>query len=165
MASIIRLSEGANLALHATMLLAKTPTQSQDTAHLAARIGASGAHLSKVLQRLQHAGIVKSIRGPKGGFALAHEPGQITLLDICEVIEGPIEVRTCLLERPICGAGQCIFGTFLGSATREFRDLLKRTTLAKVTRRDGKPEPVKQRKPVTAPRAGRSGKGARDRAA
>jgi len=145
MASIIRLSEGANLALHAAMLLAEAPAQSQDTAHLAARIGASSAHLSKILQRLQHAGVVKSSRGPKGGFALAREPGQITLLDICEVIEGPIEVRTCLLEQPICGPGRCIFGAFLGSASREFRDLLRGTTLSKAAGSRGKPKAEKNR--------------------
>lgn len=147
MADIIRLSEGANLALHATMLLAGKLAQPQDTATLAETMGASSAHLSKVLQRLQRAGIVNSVRGPKGGFTLARKPQDITLLSIYEVIEGPLEVRTCLLGRAVCKPGKCIFGDFLGSARREFKELLSQTTLASVPPGHGNfvSEPVQKR--------------------
>jgi Rrf2 family protein len=137
MANLIRFSEGANLALHATMLLAGNPAQPQDTATLAETLGASSAHLSKVLQRLQRAGMVHSVRGPKGGFTLARKAEDITLLSIYEVIEGRLDVRTCLLDRPVCQAGKCIFGDFLSSARREFRALLDQTTLANIASSQG----------------------------
>ncbi len=132
MASIVRLTEGANLALHAMIFLAACPDVPQDTATLAERIGASIAHLSKVLQRLQRAGFVTAVRGPKGGFHLARPAAEISLLSIYETIEGALEVRHCLLDKPVCTPHTCIFGDLFSSANQQFRDLLAKLTLASI---------------------------------
>jgi Rrf2 family protein len=130
MASIVRLTEGANLALHAVVLLAQHPLQSVDNKTLARQLGASGAHLSKVMQRLQKAGILTSVRGPKGGFMLARNPDTVTMLDVYEVIEGPYEIRECLLDKEVCGTQGCLFGGLLRKAGEEFRELLTRTRIS-----------------------------------
>jgi Rrf2 family protein len=130
MASIVHLSEGANLALHAVMRLAQDPHALLDTRSLAGELGGSVAHLSKVLQRLQRAGILASVRGPAGGFRLARPPADVTLLQVYELIEGPLEIRDCLLDTPMRCPGHCLFGDFLRSTGTRFRDLMTRTTLA-----------------------------------
>ncbi|NTU43709.1 MAG: Rrf2 family transcriptional regulator [Nitrospirales bacterium] len=58
--------------------------------------------LSKILQKLVRSGIVKSFRGVKGGFQLAREPQEITLLDVVEATEGPISVNICTHDESRC---------------------------------------------------------------
>ena len=46
-------------------------------------------YLHKILQQLCKAGILKSKRGPRGGFVIGRDPSEITLLQIIEAIDGP----------------------------------------------------------------------------
>ena len=133
MGTIFKLTEGANLALHAMMLLADSPENSRDTATMAKELEASAHHLSKVMQRLQRAGMVTSIRGPRGGFRLASDPKTVTLLDVYAAVEGDMEIHSCLMGRPICEHPNCPLGAAIGKAGKEFRDILKKTTLAQVS--------------------------------
>ncbi|HHY46071.1 MAG TPA: Rrf2 family transcriptional regulator [Firmicutes bacterium] len=58
--------------------------------------------LRKIFQKLAGAGIVKSVRGPRGGFSLAREPEDVTVLEVVEAIQGPLAVNRCLLGRDAC---------------------------------------------------------------
>lgn len=49
----------------------------------------SVAYLEQLLHRLKKQGVVISIRGPKGGYLLAKEPGQISIGEIVRVLDGP----------------------------------------------------------------------------
>ncbi|MGA2044035.1 MAG: Rrf2 family transcriptional regulator [Roseiarcus sp.] len=53
---------------------------------LAARHDLPPRHLEGVLQGLVHAGILKGVRGPRGGYALAREPGKITAGEIVRTV-------------------------------------------------------------------------------
>ncbi len=46
-------------------------------------------YLEQIFQRLRRARLVEGKRGPGGGYLLARSPGQITLRDIVEAVEGP----------------------------------------------------------------------------
>ena len=48
-------------------------------------------YLLKILLQLVRSEVLGSIRGPRGGFYLSRPPGEITLLQIFEAIEGPLE--------------------------------------------------------------------------
>lgn len=66
--------------------------------------------LLKIMPSLIKAGIVKSQRGSGGGYYLAKEPENITLLDVVEAIEGPVCLNRCLLDYNACskkGAPKC----------------------------------------------------------
>jgi Rrf2 family protein len=89
----------------------------------------SEAHLSKVMQRLAKAGLVKSTRGPKGGFVLGEAGLSTSLLSIFEAIEGPIADASCLLTVSECPFRQCLFGGLLDRMTVEFKDYMKTKTL------------------------------------
>ena len=45
-------------------------------------------YLEQLLATLRRGGLVQSQRGAKGGYLLAREPGQITLLDVVSCLEG-----------------------------------------------------------------------------
>lgn len=132
MSSIFKLTEGANLALHAMMVLAETPEQPRDTAAMARELECSANHLSKVMQRLQRGGLVTSLRGPKGGFRLAVAADKVSLLEIYMVVEGPFEVHHCMMGNAVCTHPNCPLGKALGRAGEEFRDILKNTNLAQI---------------------------------
>ncbi len=138
MGTIFKLSEGTNLALHAMMLLAETPERTLDTAAMAERLDVSAHHLSKVMQRLQRGGMVSSTRGPKGGFMLAKKAAAVTLLDIYTVIEGPMEIKACLMNHPVCEHPHCPIGKAIAKSGKEFRNLLKNTKLAEIVKRVAK---------------------------
>jgi Rrf2 family protein len=55
----------------------------------------SASYLLKHLQALSGAGIVRTLPGPKGGYRLARQPSEITLLDIVLAVEGPGPAFRC----------------------------------------------------------------------
>ncbi len=96
---------------------------------LAEALHASEAHLSKVLQRLERAGLVKSRRGPGGGFQLARPPGEISLREVCEAVEGRYEASDCPFGLSICD-GQGVLAEELGKVTGRLLEFLERTKLS-----------------------------------
>jgi Rrf2 family protein len=124
MASVLRISEGATLALHTTALLASRPGKVMSTRKIAAILKVSEAHLSKVLQRLARLGLVRSIRGARGGFLIGHEPEDATLLDVYEAIDGPLRPSTCLMQHRACQGRGCIFGKILETINEDVRKQL-----------------------------------------
>lgn len=132
MTGMLRITEAASLGLHTAVLLAKNPAQMMSTHTIADILRASEAHLSKVLQRLTRAGLVRSVRGPGGGHALGRSAEQITLLDVYEAIEGQIPSSSCLYSTGLCGGRQCIFGSLLGDVNRLVREQLGGTRLTEV---------------------------------
>lgn len=55
-------------------------------------------YLFKIMQELVKANILRSKRGPRGGFALARKPSSITMLDVIEAVEGPLSGALMLAE-------------------------------------------------------------------
>jgi len=132
MSNILKISEAASLATHSMVFLAANPEKPHSTREMANLLLASEAHLSKVLQRLSRHGLVQSVRGPRGGFRLAKPGGQVRLLEVYEAIEGKVVEIHCLLSSKVCNGGGCVFGGFLESASRQFRDYLAHTTLSDI---------------------------------
>ncbi|CAA0086604.1 HTH-type transcriptional regulator CymR [Starkeya nomas] len=54
---------------------------------LAARHELPPRHLEPVLQALVHAGVLKGVRGPRGGYELARERRRITVAEVVRVVE------------------------------------------------------------------------------
>jgi Rrf2 family protein len=132
MSNVPKISEAASMALHAMAGLAQEPERALTTGAMASRLGVSEAHLSKVLQRLARVGLVRSTRGPKGGFRLARASDQISLREVYETIEGPLQARTCLLEVPACDQQHCILGDLLPTISHLVADYLGNTRLSDV---------------------------------
>jgi len=130
MSGLVKVSDAASLGLHAAVLLATRTGTFVPAVRMAEELGVSQAHLAKVLQWLARAGIVRSVRGPHGGFALARNPGAISLAEVFEAIEGPLTPGGCLLGRPACDGTKCIFGGLLAKVETEVGRYLAATTLA-----------------------------------
>ena len=61
--------------------------------------------LARVMAKLSRAGLVASQEGRGGGSRLSRTPGEITLRDAVEALEGPFEVTKCIMEDRACGGG------------------------------------------------------------
>lgn len=128
----LKISEAASLAMHALGYLANREDGPITSREIATRFDISEAHLSKVLQRLVKVELVRSIRGPKGGFILTRAPESVTLLEIFEAIEGRFEPSQCLLSSAICDGDSCILGKIVVEANSMLRGRLQATTLEEV---------------------------------
>lgn len=59
-------------------------------------------YIPQILANLVRAGLLKALSGPDGGYTLAREPAEITLLDIVVAAEGPVELDACVLRGGPC---------------------------------------------------------------
>ena len=132
MPSLIKMSEAASIALHAMSLLAHGGKGKLSVKEMAARLKVSEPHLSKVLQRLAKSGLVQSTRGPGGGFALKRPAAEISLLQVYETIEGPIDHSRCLFNHPVCQGEQCVIGGLLEPVDRMALEYLSGTHLSEL---------------------------------
>lgn len=129
MASILKISQATSLALHTMVFLAERPDAQVSTREIAATLRRSEYHLAKVLQRLTRAGLVRSVRGPKGGFRLLDGWEGITLLQIYEAMEGPLLPGNCISGEPVCTRVKCIMGGLTRMVNRQVMDYLNKTSL------------------------------------
>ncbi len=131
MSEVLKISEAVSLAIHAMMVLSgRVEGQTLPVSHIAEFLGVSRAHLAKVFQRLSKAGLVRSTRGPAGGFALTRPASDITLLEVFETMEGPLEETRCLLDKPVCdGKTCCMLGSLLHDVHKRVYDHMAGTTL------------------------------------
>ena len=75
-------------AMEAVLYIAyNTPGGAISSRDIAARQGLPPRYLEGLMQKLVHAGILRGIRGPKGGYVLAKERRRIALSDVCAVLQ------------------------------------------------------------------------------
>jgi Rrf2 family protein len=129
MPSLFNVSVAASIGLHATSLLACASSPMHGR-RISERLGVSEAHLSKVLQRLVKTGLVRARRGPRGGFELKRPPEEITLREIYEAVEGPLDVSTCPFAVPLCAGGPCALGDRFRNAGGELLDFMGKALLS-----------------------------------
>lgn len=67
-------------------------------ASIAERQHISVAYLEQLFMKLRRAGLVKAIRGPKGGYQLARAPSEISVADIMSAADEPVRMNRCSVE-------------------------------------------------------------------
>lgn len=108
---------------------------------IAANQGISERYLEQLISALRNAGLVTSMRGAQGGYALAKEPAAITVGDVIKVMEGPIALVDCLLadkrENPYCKkAGVCVTRDVWAKVCDSINEVLDSITLADLCRKE-----------------------------
>ncbi len=99
-------------------------------------LGISHHFLTKVLQDLTRAGIMKSLRGPSGGVCLASGPETIFLYDIVIAIDGKQRFEGCVLGLPGCGdLVPCPLHSYWGKIREEIQHKFKTVSLAVLANR------------------------------
>jgi Rrf2 family protein len=86
---MLRPSKKLAFALEAVVDIAQhsghAPVQSQD---IADRLGLPRRYLEQVMQQLVRAGILRGVRGPRGGYRLAREPEAVSVGEVWRIVHG-----------------------------------------------------------------------------
>jgi len=113
-----------DLALHQ----GEGPVQLHD---IARRQKLSEKYLEQLMARLKSKGLLKSVRGPRGGYLLSRPPDKIRVIEIFEILEGPIEPVPCTASQFHCqNTARCAAFDLWDRLLSAIRDILEGTTLA-----------------------------------
>ncbi|MCD6190662.1 MAG: Rrf2 family transcriptional regulator [Sulfurimonas sp.] len=127
---ITRASEYAILSL---ILLSKADSP-QDSETLSTKLAISKSFLAKVLQTLAKNGILKSYKGVNGGFVLAEEPEDISMLKVMSAVEGKapavFDCSSSVNHCPSSRAHICSIWPFLNKLQGKIDSFLDKLTLA-----------------------------------
>ncbi len=130
----MQLTRAADYAVRVMVHLAGLPPGTRPSrAALAEAADVPEQFLSKVLQALSRARFISSHRGTAGGFELAANPNELTLLDVMEAIEGPTRLNTCLFPGRACERQSwCAAHLVWADAQRAMLAVLRRATIAQL---------------------------------
>src|SRR5262252_5778108 len=92
---MFRLSKKSDYGLIALKHLAQHNEESISAREIAAHYNIPAELLAKVLQRLARKGLLTSQQGINGGYVLAKDPANISIVDVVEALEGPISITPC----------------------------------------------------------------------
>lgn len=112
MQHVLRISRKIDYGLRAMIYLASIPGDAVvPFREVARQMSIPEDFLAKILKQLVDEGLVRSTRGPHGGYALARPAAEISFLDVIEAVEGPIALNVCLDDE---GCGRSDVCTMVG---------------------------------------------------
>ena len=100
MLRVTKLTDYASVVL---TVLASDPAAVLSASELAERAGLEAPTVAKVLKPLAQAGLVDGFRGANGGYRLARDAAEISLVEIVEAMEGPLGMTECSVHAGQCG--------------------------------------------------------------
>ena len=90
----------------------------------------SSKYLEQLIAMMRSSGLVRSIRGPKGGYILSKPPSDIKLSEIFTVLEGPMVVVDCLVYPEYCPrCADCVTRSIWSDIQDAMMGILDSTTL------------------------------------
>ena len=130
----MEITKAADYGLRAMYRLGQTPKETSALiGDIASEMKIPAQFLHKVMPRLVKAGLVRSRRGAHGGYKLAKDPKDISLLEIVQAIDGPIFLNRCLFDHEDCSLDwECTIRPVFAQAQSALREVLGAHKLADV---------------------------------
>ncbi|MDH5674977.1 MAG: Rrf2 family transcriptional regulator [Myxococcales bacterium] len=130
----MKLSSKSRYALQAVFDLAyHEPVRSAQIKGICERQLIPTRFLEQAFQDLKKAGIVRSKRGPRGGYQLAREAADISLADVVRAIEGPLSLGAGTLDPG--ASSQAVLKDVLGEITEQLEGCLEAVSVADLCER------------------------------
>ncbi len=126
------LSQTVEYALRAACFLSDKAPEPQTTRQIAKVTKVPSAYLSKILQQLGRAGLVRSQRGVGGGISLTKTPEELTILEVVNAVDPMKRIRECPLGLPSHGMRLCPLHRRLDNAMGMVEAAFGKTTLAEI---------------------------------
>jgi Rrf2 family protein len=112
---------------------------------ISARQDISLRYLEQIVSPLIAAKLIKSTRGPRGGITLVKPPQKIKVLDIIQVLEGPVVPVECVENPGVCTrAPSCVTRDIWTDLARAMHGVLESTTLQDLVERQKEKERGKE---------------------
>lgn len=128
-------SKSCEYALKAVLFISQFPDKKVGIREITEHIKAPVPYLKKILQILARRGILKSVKGPGGGFMINPERHEVRLIHVVEAIDGPEIFDRCGLGCDACDDTHPCPIHFRYSAWRkELKNLLCEKTFAEYSR-------------------------------
>lgn len=108
------------------------PVQSQD---IARRLGLPRRYLEQVMQQLVRAGVLRGVRGPRGGYRLARERRRITVGEVVRVVQGIDEMPPDEDLSSPSALGRNVVGPFWATIENEMLERLEGVSIDDLCRR------------------------------
>lgn len=126
----LEITQRADLAVRALVALARSSGRLK-SADLADALGTTPGFVPQVMGPLVQAGWVRSDPGPTGGYELAADLEELSVLEVIEAIDGPTENGRCVVAGGLCAARQpCSLHVAWASARQELVTSLGSTSVA-----------------------------------
>lgn len=131
---MLRLSKMADYGTVVMTAMVREPERSRSAAEIAAAIHVPVTTVSKILKILMRGGLLLSLRGAKGGYLLSRPAEEITLVDIINVMDGPIGMTECSVTPGLCSqeAG-CVVRANWQRVNQAVLGVLREMTLAQMS--------------------------------
>lgn len=153
-------SRTSEYALRAIIWLVQEPERSQTTKQIAAGTQTPPDYISKVLQLLSKAGLVRSQRGLGGGFQFAGHPGEVTVLDVINAVDPLERIRSCPLGLKAHGTNLCPLHRGMNDVLEQMEATFAQTKLLDLLNTTSSSIPLGiKKKPTTRKRAAPVGRG------
>ncbi len=104
-------------------------------ADVSARQGISLAYLEQLFARLRKGGLVKSARGPGGGYVLGRTAGAISVAEVLQSAGEGVDATRCGGQRNCQGSERCLTHDLWEDLSQEIYQFLSRITLGELVRR------------------------------
>lgn len=126
------ISRTSEYALRVIIWLLQDPSLSQTTRQIAAGTRTPPDYVSKVLQALTRAGLIRSQRGLRGGFKLACDPAEVTVLDVINAVDPLQRIHACPLGLKAHAKELCPLHCGLNDAAEQIETTFAATKLAEL---------------------------------
>ena len=106
--------------------------------NISSREDISSVYLEQIFNKLKNHGIVKSIRGPKGGYMLARDPEKVSVYDAIEALEGGVSSVGCVSgrrNRKCIRSGKCASKEVWDEVTEQIQKTLGKFSLKYLAKR------------------------------
>ncbi|MEG0900688.1 MAG: Rrf2 family transcriptional regulator [Clostridia bacterium] len=98
----MKLSTRGKYGLYAMYYLASHQGEGPQTLQSISTIGVPKQYLEQLLGSLRRAGLVSTVRGAQGGYQMSRPAAEVSLLQIIDAVEGPIELSECTSDEHSC---------------------------------------------------------------
>jgi Rrf2 family transcriptional regulator, iron-sulfur cluster assembly transcription factor len=102
---------------------------------IAERQNISSRYIEQIFQKLRKGGIIRSVRGPSGGYCLVRNPEEISVGDVIRAVDGA-DIALVLCEgkkkrsKEVCDRfGRCVVSDVWGEASKKLMDYFDSVTL------------------------------------
>lgn len=125
-------TRASDYALRGMVYLAKkSPGRLAMASEIAAAEDMPEYFFSKIFQLLAKSGLVNSFRGSNGGFMLARAPEEISVVEVVEVVDGPIATSKCAISPEACQrSSTCSFHSYWREAQESLMSVLGKYSIA-----------------------------------